>query len=320
MARQIRIECPGAFYHVYSRGNQKQPIALSDEDRCYFIGRLREAHERFGVVIHVYALMPNHFHLLLETPQGNLSRLMHFLITSYTVYFNKKHKKQGHLFQGRFKSILVEAAAYAQELSRYLHLNPVRAHIVEAPEDYPWSSYGYYIGRAVPERWLDIRAILRLFGDDLAQARLAYVDYIREKIGPDEFRALKESLKKGILGSDEFVALIKREWLGKDPGPPDREKPQLRKLRDKPDLSRILDVSRTVLGPGGKWTTPMAVFISHSCTCLTLNEIGRYFSLSVSGVSNACIRVRRAINGDPALGRAVEEINRETGLTFLGKR
>lgn len=320
MARQIRIEFPGAFYHIYSRGNQKQPVVLSDEDRCFFISRLRETHERFGAVIHVYCLMPNHFHLILETPEGNLSRLMHFLITSYTVYFNKKYKRQGHLFQGRFKSILIEAVVYARELSRYIHLNPVRAKMVEVPEDYPWSSYGYYLGRAVPERWLDVCTILKLFNDDLTTARTAYAEYIREKIGEEESRALKDSIKRGILGSEEFIARIKKGWLQKDMSRPDREKPQLRKLRDKPDLSRILAVSKTVLGPSNKWTFPMAIFLSHSCTSSTLGDIGRFFSLSVSGASNACIRVRRAIDGNKALGRAAEEITRETGLTFLGKR
>lgn len=111
MARQLRIQYPGAFYHVYSRGNQKQPIFHSDEDRNYFLHCLRRTCEKFVAVIHTYCLMLNHFHLFLETPLGNLSRMMHYLITGYTVYFNKNHERQWHLFQGRYKCVLSKPVA-----------------------------------------------------------------------------------------------------------------------------------------------------------------------------------------------------------------
>jgi len=308
LARQLRIEYPGAFYHVFSRGNQKQPIFLCDADKCFFLKCLREAHEKFGILVHVYCLMPNHYHLALETPLGNLSNMMHFLNTAYTVYFNAKHKRSGHLFQGRYKSILIEAESYGRELSRYIHLNPVRSGIVKLPEQYPWSSYGYYRGTAEPEKWLETAFILSLFGECLEKARKTYVEFVIEGIGKDVPASMRDSVRKGILGSDEFVAKIKKEHLGEKLNKPDREKPQLRKLRKKPDLPLILSVSEKVLGPRNKHLLPIAILISHKNSALKLKEIGEFYSLSISSVSNACSRARAAIAGNATLTNAMEEI------------
>jgi len=311
LARQLRIEYPGACYHVFSRGNQKQPIFLSDDDRCFFLKCLREAHEKFGIIVHVYCLMPNHYHLILETPLGNLSNMMHFLNTAYTVYFNAKHKRSGHLFQGRYKSILIDAKSYAQELSKYIHLNPVRSEIVELPEQYPWSSYGYYRGTAKHEKWLETSFILSLFDEHPEDARKAYSEFVMDGIGKEVPVSIKESIRTGILGSEEFIANIKKEFLGDNIGKPDREKPQLRKLRKKPDLPLILSVSEKVLGARNKFVVPIAILISQKSTVLKLREIGEFFSLSMSGVSNACRRARAAIAGNASLANAVEGIEQE---------
>jgi len=127
MARPLRIAYPGAFYHVTSRGNEQKDVFKSQRDREKFLDYLATATERYGAVIHVYCLMSNHYHLLLETPAGNLSQIMRHINGAYTTYFNIKRKRSGHLFQGRFKAILVEADEYATELSRFIHLNPIRA-------------------------------------------------------------------------------------------------------------------------------------------------------------------------------------------------
>ena len=136
MARPLRIEYPGAFYHVTSRGNEQKDVFRSRTDREKFLSYLDSATQRYNAVIHAYCLMNNHFHLILETPTGNLSQIMRHINGAYTTYFNVKRKRAGHLFQGRFKAILVEADEYAAELSRYIHLNPVRAGIATKPEDY----------------------------------------------------------------------------------------------------------------------------------------------------------------------------------------
>lgn len=308
MARPLRIEYPGAFYHVYSRGDQKQPIFYTDEDRCFFLHCLRMAFEKFGAVVHAYCLMPNHFHLLIETPLGDLARVMHFVVTKYTVYVNKKHKRHGHLFQGRYGSVLVEAVSYAKELARYVPLNPVRSKIVDKPEDFEWSSYGYYLGLARPEKWLETASILQLFGDSPAASKKAFVEFVKEGIGQEPDVSIRDSKRTGILGSEEFIKRIKRDYLGEMIDKPDRDRPQLQKLRDKPDLSRILSLSERCLGPGNRWIVPIAILIAQTRTPAELREIGEFFSLSVSGVSSAGSRARVAIAGNASLARAVKEI------------
>ena len=145
MARPLRIEYSGAFYHVTSRGNERKAVYKSQRDREKFFSYLESATERYGAVVHIFCLMDNHYHLLIETPSGNLSQIMHHINGAYTTYFNTKRERSGHLFQGRYRAILIEVDEYAKELSRYIHLNPVRAGIAENPEEYRWSSCQYYM-------------------------------------------------------------------------------------------------------------------------------------------------------------------------------
>ena len=140
MARPLRIEFPGALYHVTARGNARAPIFLEDADRQLLLATLGDAHERHGWLCHAYCLMPNHYHLLLGTPEANLSQGMRQLNGLYTQRFNRRHDRVGHVFQGRFKGILVERGAHLLELARYIVLNPVRAGIVACAEAYRWSS------------------------------------------------------------------------------------------------------------------------------------------------------------------------------------
>jgi putative transposase len=140
MARALRITFPGAFYHVTSRGNERKVVFKSIRDREKFLEYLESATQRYDALIHAYCLMDNHYHLLPETPSGNLSQIMRHINSAYTTYFNVKRDRSGHLFQGSYKAILVDMDEYAKELSRYVHLNPVRAKIVETPEEYDWSS------------------------------------------------------------------------------------------------------------------------------------------------------------------------------------
>ena len=140
MARPLRIEFPGALYHVTARGNARAPIFLEDADRQLLLATLGDANERHGWLCHAYCLMPNHYHLLLGTPDANLSRGMRQLNGLYTQRFNRRHDRVGHVFQGRFKGILVEREAHLLELARYIVLNPVRAGIVACAEAYRWSS------------------------------------------------------------------------------------------------------------------------------------------------------------------------------------
>ncbi|UCF90286.1 MAG: transposase, partial [Desulfobacterales bacterium] len=155
MARPLRVEYPGAFYHVINRGNNQEKIFETDRDKEKFLEYLAKAAERFSIVIHTYCLMNNDFHLLVETSEANLSLAMQWVNISYATYFNRKHGRHGHLFQGRFKAILIDADAYLEHLSRYIHLNPVRAEMVSSPADYTWSSYLAFIGTQKAPRFLE---------------------------------------------------------------------------------------------------------------------------------------------------------------------
>ncbi len=169
MAKPLRIEYPGAYYHVMSRGNRQENIFKNDYDREKFLDYLAILSERFPIKIHTYSLMTNHYHLLIETPEANLSRAIKWLNGSYATYVNTKRKKGGHLFQGRFKSIIVEADEYLKHLSRYIHLNPVRAKMVQTPSDYRWCSYRAFIGKEKAPRWLETAWLLSCFGKNKKQ-------------------------------------------------------------------------------------------------------------------------------------------------------
>ena len=164
MAGALKITFPGAFYYVTSRGNERKNVFKSKADGLKFLEYLESATLRYEAVIHTYCLMDTHYHLLLETPSGNLPQIMRHINGAYTTYFNVKRARSGHLFQGRYKAILVGIDEYAKALSRYIHLNPVRAKIVETPEEYAWSSYRSYIGKQKPAKWLYRDFILGYFG------------------------------------------------------------------------------------------------------------------------------------------------------------
>ena len=202
MARPLRIEYEGAYYHVFSRGNKKQPIFHADCDRHTFLKTLSRMSERFDVTIFAYVLMNNHYHLLLRTNQANLSKAMHWLGTTYTTIFNFANSQTGHLFQGRFKSIIVENEAYLLRLSYYIHRNPVRAGITRRLIDYTWSSYPMYAYNRKSPHWLQTSLILSQFipSDDSHKAyRQKVQEYAEEEI------SVLEDIKHGVIcGSQAF--------------------------------------------------------------------------------------------------------------------
>ena len=171
MARPLRIELPGALYHVTSRGDGREDIYLGDADRRAFLTLLGEVCERFNWWGHAYCLMTNHCHLLVETPDGNLSKGMRQLNGVYTQSTNRRHGLVGHLFQGRFKAILVERDAYLLALARYVVLNPLRAGMVPAAGDWAWSSYRAMVGQASAPAWLETDWLLGQFGEERAGAQ-----------------------------------------------------------------------------------------------------------------------------------------------------
>jgi REP element-mobilizing transposase RayT len=197
MARPLRIEFPGAFYHVTSRGNARGTIFLDDVDREEFLWRLGGVVREHRWICHAYCLMANHFHLLLETPDANLSRGMRRLNGAYSQHFNRRHERVGHLLQGRYHAVLVERDAHLLELARYVVLNPVRGGMVAAPEDYRWSSLRAALGLAPAPAWLDSGALLARFG-----TRGRYLEFVHEGVGQE---GPWRGLRGGVLGPDGFV-------------------------------------------------------------------------------------------------------------------
>ncbi len=224
MARPLRIEFAGALYHVTSRGNEQRPIFRSNHDRIAFLSLLGEAAVRFGWSITAYVLMTNHFHLVVQTPEPNLSKGMHWLNGTYAGAFNRKHERSGHLFQGRFHARLIEKETYFAQVLRYVVLNPVRAKMVERPEQYRWSSYRATIGLDAAPKWLDLGAVYMSFGLDDEAARSEYRLFVLAKIESED--RLWDKLTNSIyLGTEEWTKRM-RTIVESKPRSTDHPKPQ----------------------------------------------------------------------------------------------
>jgi putative transposase len=213
MSRPARIQYEGAFYHVMNRGNIRADIFVDDNDRKKFYEILGNIEERFGVHIYVFVLMKNHYHLLLETPLPNLSRAIQSLNGNYTLYFNNRHNRLCHLFQGRFKAMLVKKEHYLLELSRYIHLNPLRAGTVKTPKSYKWSSLPIYLGVEIGLPFtLQWQWILSIFGRRKTEAIRSYNEFLKEGISNMKNPA-DEAVGGWILGRDSWVKRTVEKWI-----------------------------------------------------------------------------------------------------------
>jgi REP element-mobilizing transposase RayT len=312
MARPLRITFPGAFYHITSRGNERKNIFKSKRDREKFLEYLESSTQRYIAVIHAYCLLDNHYHLLLETPSGNLSQIMRHINGAYTTYFNVKRKRSGHLFQGRYKAILVDADEYAKELSRYIHLNPVRAKMVEAPDDYVWSSYQYYIGRKKPPEWLTRDLILGYFNEKVSTAQQGYHEFVSELVNKKYDSPLNDTTSSTLLGSPDFIASIKEKYLaGKNP---DKEIPALQELHEKISIQQISALVDTVLGDEPALSRNVKLYLSRKYTGERLKNIGGHFGIGESGVSQATSRMTRKMANNKKLKGMVNKIEKELNL------
>ena len=210
MVRPLRIEYPGAVYHLTSRGDRREPIAKDDIDRVAFLSIAGHALERFDAHAWAYCLMGNHYHLVIRTREANLSRLMRHINGVYTQTFNSRHQLTGHLFQGRFKAILVDSDSYLLEVCRYVDLNPVRAQMVDRPDAYRWSSYRALAGLADQPDWLDVHSVHEQLapGKSAAYAAAKYAQFVSEGKG---IQLWDDHLRQQIyLGDDEFIARMQK--------------------------------------------------------------------------------------------------------------
>ena len=203
MTRPLRIEYPGAVYHITSRGNEKKPVFKDDRDRDNFLRTFQRVNIRYNWLCHAYCLMDNHYHLLIETPDGNLSLGMRQLNGVYTQLFNNRHQRAGHLFQGRFKGILIQKDSHLLEVCRYVVLNPVRARMVERPEQWKWSSYRATAGKEEPLPCLTTDWVLGQFSAKRVKAKKEYCQFVKWGIGG---KTIWTDVKgQVILGEDDFV-------------------------------------------------------------------------------------------------------------------
>ncbi len=293
MARPLRIEFEGAWYHVMNRGAGRRVIFRNDSDRRYFLKLLEDISERYGAEIHAYCLMSNHYHLMLRTPEGNLSRLMRHLNGLYTQWHNRHARQDGALFRGRYKAILVEADAYWTHLSRDIHRNPLDAGMVKKLVAYAWSSYPAYLGQT-PD-WLHTRYILDALGGTRAYGRFVEGG----DSNPDITAFYSSERQSPILGTEKYKKRIVKELT------PHQDVPDSRRLQPRPSLVGILksvarhyDVAEPdlLVSKRGRGTIPgraMAMYLCQEKAGLGLNEIAEEFGLSGYASAGASIRNMR---------------------------
>lgn len=270
MARPLRIEYAGALYHVTARGNARDWIYLDDADREAFCGLVGEVVSSFNWALHAYCLMGNHYHLLVETPDANLGRGMRHLNGVYTQRFNRRHHRSGHVFQGRYKAILVEKEAYLLELARYIVLNPVRAGLVAEASEWPWSSFRATAGLGDCPPWLSVEWLLAAFGGQRRTARRRYREFVAEGIGqPSPWEELQGQI---YLGSEDFVREVTGE-AGQEQG--SEEVPRAQRRPAPPALTQL----------AAAYPRDEAIVRAYVSGGYTLREIGEYFGLHYSRVS-----------------------------------
>ena len=309
MARPLRIEYPGAFYHVISRGNARQKIFVSDGDKHKFLSFLETGVAPFGYRIHAYCLMDNHYHLLMETANANLSKILHRLNSGYSTYFSRKYHRPGHFLQGRPKVLLVDKDAYALELSRYIHLNPVKARVVKRPELYRWSSCKYYFKKMSVPEFLETSFLLGQLDKREAPARKAmkaFVEAGRTGRVPNPFKDQKGGV---ILGDETFVQWVDSQFLkgrGKD-----RDLPGLRELK-RLELGEIREVVERAFQDDLKMGRKAGIYLCRKFSERTLAEIGRFYGgIGISAVSQTVKRLDIQRQKDKHLDRELSRIEKK---------
>lgn len=314
MARPVRIEYEGALYHVTARGNERRKIFFSKSDYQKFKEYLADAQTKHGFILHAYVLMSNHYHLIVETPGGNLGKIMHYLNGSYTTYLNIKRKRSGHLFQGRYKAILVDKDSYLLELSRYLHLNPVRAKMATKPEEYPHSSYGSYISDST-EDIVACDAILTMLTDDGEKARKRYRIFVEGALCEEQKSPLENVYGGMILGKEGFIReALSRLASEQREGIEVSHRKVLKATHDIDEiLSRLCDhygISRDELAGAKRSEARKAgIYLLKKHTGATNGEIGELFGgLTYSAIAKCFQNFSQEIKDNEGLQGRVKQI------------
>jgi len=344
MARALRIERPGGRYHVTARGNERKPIYRDDADRTHFLELLGEDTERFGLRIHAYVLMDNHFHLLLETPEANLSRAMQWLNVSYSLWFNRRHNRAGHLFQGRFRAVVVQDDAGWQEVARYIHLNPVRlgglglgkrqrtaarAGTIERPSpeliaqrlarlrDFRWSSYRAYAGYGAGVGWLWREPLDRVCGGrSPAEGRSALRALTKLPVRQGAIERPWERLVAGlVLGTEAFARQLLQQVRANA-----REQPAWRQLQPRLPWRAIVSALEKAKGESwakfsvrhGDWGRDAALWLGRQRGRYTLGELGQLSGgMDYAAVGQAVSRFGKRLEQRAELKRNLAKVERQ---------
>jgi len=330
MARPLRIEGAGFWYHVICRGNGGQHVFADTRDREAFLQRTGALAPVFHVEIHAYALMHTHMHLFVRTRKANLGRFMQRLLSGYTQWFNVRHHTCGHLFQGRYKAFLVDKNAYGAEVSRYIHLNPVRtggttkeavARQQAALREYRWSSYRAMMGTAPRDEWLVTKDTLARWGTGMAGQRKNYARFVEEGLAGELADPAEEAEVPSILGRDRFIDRVRRLLHGRKAG--DRESERTRHQLTAENIETVMRrVARAYKttplalkkpGTGGRSSEARRVALwlarERCSACCSLAEIGKAMGVGKSAVNMACRRVASSAKRDKHLKRMLDKLS-----------
>ena len=326
MARPLRIQFENAYYHVTCRGNTGQVIFSNDADRSTFLDLLERSSDIYQTEILAYVLMSSHFHLFVKTPLGNLQEFMRHFNISYTSYYNWKHNRRGHLYQGRYKSFLVDADNYLQEVSRYIHLNPIRVRYRSDMaldekrkylRSYRWSSYGGYLSQVERMGFLQVEEVLGYFGGDTAKGRRRHEDFVMEGMTGEMTSPLERGKGHGIVGASEFIEKIKGQYIRL--GAELRELPAVRKILAQVEPKKIIRVIGEVFGVGreellrkGYRGVARGVLMEmlYRYGGMNQREIGILLGIDYSAVSVMRKRLSELQGKDPNLSAEIERVKK----------
>ena len=308
MARKPRIHLPGGLYHVIFRGNRGQDVFLTDADYCRFYLLLQEGTFRFGYRVHAFCLMTNHIHIALQVGDIPLSRGMQNLSFRYTRWINWREKRTGHLFQGRYKAVLVDGDSYLLEMVRYIHLNPVRAGMVTRPDEYPWSGHRAYLGKETLP-WLTTDWTLAQFGKSAAKARAAYLAFVLDGLGEErrsDFHGAGADSR--LLGDDSFMD----KCLSGSGGMPLRLTAQ--QITDKVCHAYNIDVSVLKAKSQQRIASEaraVAGWLARESGCVTLSDVAKLVNRDVGSISSSVRRLTDRIQEEPVLARRMMSLKAE---------
>jgi putative transposase len=311
MSRPLRIQYFGAVYHVMNRGAARQPTFVDDADYQAFLNTLTEAHRRWGIEVFAYSLMKNHYHLCLRTPKGNLARVMRHIDGIYTQRFNRHHRRDGSLFRGRYKAIVVDEDQYLSGVVRYIHLNPLEARMVQSPEAYPWSSHRYYLAGRERPAWLETKEVLAQLGGH----RKTFHEFVLSGNEEALERFYRSGRQSPVLGGQEFIERLRKQMRKLTSEHPRYER---RGIQASPEqvierVAQWYNVARADVfrGRRGKDNEArrVAMYLVTRCCDQTLMETARIFGVgSYGSVGWSCHGVQLKMEKDKGFRAQIDRL------------